>query len=87
MIKLIDFFANWCGPCRMMTPVIEKITTDNPDITVEKVDIDIDPVRTQQNNIRGVPTFIIEKDGVEIWRQSGTMGAAHLQSAINQAKA
>lgn len=86
MIKLLDFFGTWCGPCLMMNPIVEQLKNTNPDIDIEKVDIDVDPTRTQQYNIRGVPTFIIEKNGVEIWRQSGTMPLVKLQEQINQAK-
>lgn len=62
-IAIVDFWAPWCGPCKMMTPVIEKIAKENPDIVVGKVNVDDSPNLAQKYSILSIPTVIIFKDG------------------------
>jgi len=63
-ISIIDFWAPWCGPCKMMTPVVDKIAANNPDYIVGKVDIDRSPEIASRFNIMSIPTILILKDGV-----------------------
>lgn len=60
---LIDFFATWCGPCKMMAPIIEEIAAENPDITVGKVDVDEAGDIAMQFGIMSIPTIMVFKNG------------------------
>jgi thioredoxin 1 len=69
---LIDFWASWCGPCRMVGPIIDEIAKENPDIKVCKVNVDDEPELANEFNIMSIPTLVVMKDG-QVLRQS--MGA------------
>ena len=66
---LLDFFASWCGPCRMVSPLLDEIAKERPDIKVVKVDIDQNPELAQQYRIMTVPTLMVVREG-EIVKQS-----------------
>ena len=69
---LIDFWASWCGPCRMVGPIIDEIAKENPDIKVCKVNVDDEPELASEFHIMSIPTLVVMKDG-QVMRQS--MGA------------
>ena len=69
---LIDFWASWCGPCRMVGPIIDEIAKENPDIKVCKVNVDEEPELANEFHIMSIPTLVVMKDG-QVLRQS--MGA------------
>lgn len=82
---LVDFSAVWCGPCKMMGPVLEELKKKMGDtLTIIKVDVDKNPAAAQQYAISGVPTLILFKQGNILWRQSGVQPAAALESTIRQ---
>jgi thioredoxin 1 len=82
---LVDFFAEWCGPCKMMKPVLDELRQLNGDkVRILKIDIDRNPAITNSLNISGVPTLILYKNGNILWRQSGVLSAKQLQSVIEQ---
>ena len=60
---LIDFYADWCGPCKMVSPVVDKIAEKNPDIKVCKVNVDSEPELAQKFGIASIPTLVVVKDG------------------------
>ena len=60
---LIDFFAQWCGPCKMMSPIIEKIANEHPEYVVGKVDVDNDPELAQAFGVMSIPTLVVMKNG------------------------
>ena len=68
---LVDFWATWCGPCRMLGPVIKQIADENPDIKVCKVNVDDEQQLAMQFNVTSIPTVIAFKNGMEVSRSIG----------------
>jgi thioredoxin 1 len=80
---LVDFSAEWCGPCKMMKPILDELKTKIGDkVTVLKVDVDKSPKAANEFNIRGVPTLILFQKGEIKWRQSGVVAGATLEQVI-----
>lgn len=82
---LVDFSAEWCGPCKMMAPILKEVKDQLGDtVTILKVDVDRNPQAAQAYNIHGVPTLILFRQGEVCWRQSGVVGARQLQQVLQQ---
>lgn len=80
MKKVLKFKASWCGPCKILSSTLSKITTD---VAIEEVDIEQNPTLTQQYKIRGVPTLIMVEDDVELKRVVGVKTKEELETWIN----
>ena len=86
-LTLVDFYATWCGPCRMMHPVLEQLKKELGDsIRIVKVDVDKNEAVAMQMRIQSVPTLMIFKEGEMKWRQSGAMSANELKKVIESVK-
>lgn len=83
---LVDFYATWCGPCQMLTPILEGVSTEVGDnAKVLKIDIEKNMETASQYGVRSVPTLILFKEGKEIWRQTGLTQKNVLVETINRA--
>jgi len=82
---LVDFSAEWCGPCKMMKPILADLKTKiGEKATILKVDVDQNPKAAASYKIQGVPTLILFKSGKICWRKSGVVQAKELENIINQ---
>jgi thioredoxin 1 len=80
---LVDFFAEWCGPCKMMPPILKEIKSSlKDDVKILKIDVDKNQKVAAAYQVQGVPTLIIFQNGKIIWRQSGVVPAHELISRI-----
>tara|TARA_B100001059_G_C17648548_1_gene483163 strand:+ start:71 stop:367 length:297 start_codon:yes stop_codon:yes gene_type:complete len=80
---LIDFFAEWCGPCKMMSPILKEVKEVLGDtVSVIKIDVDKNQSLAAKYQVRGVPTLMIFKNGKQLWRQSGMLQKEDLLSVI-----
>ena len=85
-IALIDFSATWCGPCRMVGPVVDQLSNEMKDVEFFNVDVDDDPELAEKFGIQSIPALILLKDGKEVSRSVGFKPKAMLESWINSNK-
>jgi thioredoxin 1 len=86
-IVLVDFWAAWCGPCRMFAPVYERVSERNPDLVFGKVDTEAQPELAGEFQITSIPTLMIVRDNVVLYSQPGALREPRLEDLINQARA
>ena len=81
----VDFWAEWCGPCKAIGPALEEISDDKGDsISIVKLNIDENPLTPQKYNVRGIPTLLIFKDGEVVAEKMGALPKSQLEDWINQ---
>jgi thioredoxin len=82
-ITLVDFHAPWCAPCKKMKPILEEIAKENSKFKIEKINVDENKMLAQQQKINVLPTMILFKNGVEVWRHEGIISKEELVKALN----
>jgi len=82
---LIDFYADWCGPCKVLAPILEEVKNElNDNVKIIKIDVDKNQNLASKYQVRGVPTMMIFKNGSQLWRQSGVLQKQDLINIIKQ---
>ena len=82
-IAVVDFFATWCGPCKMLAPVLEEVAQELPTVTFAKVDVDQDPSLAGRYGIQSIPHLILFKDGQAVDQISGFVGKNVILEKLN----
>lgn len=85
-LKVIDFYADWCGPCKVLSPMIEKLKENNPDISIEKINVDENRDLALQFSVRNIPTVIFLKGDEVVAREIGVKQESHYQNLIDENK-
>ena len=83
-LVLVDFFATWCGPCKMLSPVLEEVSEENPDLTVLKIDVDEVGQLAARYGIQAIPTLMLFRDGQRVETRMGYQNKNQLLAFINQ---
>jgi thioredoxin 2 len=81
---VVDFWAPWCGPCRMIGPVIEQLASERKDIRFAKLNVDENPQTSQDFGVHGIPLLVFFKDGIERGRVVGAVPKGQIEAAIRQ---
>jgi len=82
---LVDFYADWCGPCKMQTPILREVADELGNKTrIIKIDVDKNQAVAQRFQVRGVPTLVLFKNGQPVWRQSGVANRQQLIDILHQ---
>jgi len=82
---LVDFYADWCGPCKVMAPILSQLKNNMKDsLTIIKVDVDKNPQAANAYGVQGIPTLILFKNGEIKWRQSGVVDIGQLQGVVQE---
>ena len=85
MPVLVDFYADWCGPCKTMAPILEQVANQHQGkLRVIKIDVDRNQAVAQQFRVQGIPTLILFHQGQPVWRQSGVVPAPQLTQVVQQ---
>jgi len=85
-IVIIDFWAEWCGPCRQFAPIFEKIAEENPDITFAKVNTEEQQAIANEYNVHSIPTLMVSRDGIILLNQAGMLPEETFNKLIEHVK-
>ena len=83
-LVFVDFWAEWCGPCKVMGPVVDSLAEANPNTNILKIEVDKEPDAAAEYRVRAIPTFIIFKDGKEVDRFSGVQDMKQIQTKLDE---
>ena len=82
---LVDFFAEWCGPCKMMSPILKEVKDElGENVSIIKIDVDKNPSLASKYQVSGVPTLVLYNKGQQVWRQSGLVQKREIVSMIQK---
>ena len=81
---LVDFWAAWCGPCRMIAPILDQLATERSDLRIGKLNVDENPRTSAAFQVQGIPLLVFFRDGVEKGRLTGAVPRAQIESAIQR---
>lgn len=84
---IVDFWADWCEPCKSFGPTFEKVSEDHPDVTFAKVDVEAEMELAQSFGVRSIPTVAVLRDRVVLFNQAGALPESDLESVVTQGKA
>ena len=84
MKRILKFEAEWCGQCKVLTPILKRVLENHTDITLTTVDIETEEETTLKYNIRNLPTLVFIKDDIEVVRTSGVLTADMLENKIKE---
>ena len=82
-LVLLDFYADWCGPCRMVSPIVDEIAKENPDIVVAKINVDHEPELAKEFSVYSIPTLVVMKHGEILNKSSGARPKSHILAMLN----
>ena len=86
-VVLVDFFATWCGPCKMLAPVLKEVKDElAEELKIVKIDVDKNPDLAAKYQVRGVPTMLLFANGKQVWRQSGLLSKNDIIAVVNTHK-
>jgi len=81
---LVDFYADWCGPCKSMAPILKQLKSELKDsVKIIKINVDTNQALAAKYQVQGVPTFMVFKNGKQTWRQSGMQSISQLKQALS----
>ena len=83
-LVLVDFFATWCGPCKMLSPVLEEVANENPNLSILKIDVDEVGPLAAKFGVQAIPTLILFKEGQQVATKMGYQNKNQLLAFINQ---
>jgi thioredoxin 1 len=86
-VRLLDFYADWCGPCKTQDPILEELSGDYPDVDFEKVDVEADQETANEYSVRSLPTLVVENDDGVVQRFVGVTQREDLEEALGEAGA
>jgi thioredoxin 1 len=85
MPVLVDFYADWCGPCKTMAPILQQVAAENTGkVKIIKIDVDRNQAVAQQYRVQSIPTLILFHQGKVLWRQSGVVPSGQLKQVLRQ---
>lgn len=79
---LLDFYADWCGPCRMVSPLVDEIAEENPQYLVGKINVDTEPALAQEFGVASIPTLVVMKNGKVVSRSAGARPKAQILAML-----